>query len=184
MRRGFKAESTRLALEIRAEFNVAIEGQFDPYEFAGEYGISVINLGSLEGPARDHFYFSLGGTLSGALVKSGNGFAILDNDAHPTTRRRATVSHEISHYLLEHDFVSVLRPNKRGCGLDPEQEEEAKFLSGELLIPSEAAIRHAMKGRSDEQVARFHGVSAEFARWRMNVSGARRIAVRSRGKSA
>jgi len=184
MKRGFKANSTRLALEIRAEFHVAIEGQFDPYEFAVEYGIPVVELGTLEGPARDHFYHSTSGTLSGALIKNGNGFAILDNDAHPTTRRRATISHEISHYLLEHEFASVLSSNERGCGIEAEQEEEAKFLSGELLIPTEGAIRHALKGRGDEQVARFHGVSGELARWRMNVSGARLIAHRARGKSA
>jgi Zn-dependent peptidase ImmA (M78 family) len=163
MRRGFKAESTRLALEIRAEFHVSIEGRFDPYEFAAEYGIPVVELGTLVGPARDHFYHSMRGTLSGALIKSGSGFVILDNDAHPTTRRHATVSHEISHYLLEHEFVSVLSSNERGCGIGAEQEEEAKFLSGELLIPTEGAIRHALKGRGDEQVARFHGVSVDFA---------------------
>jgi hypothetical protein len=184
MRRGFKVESKRLALEIRAEFNVAVDGEFDPYEFAADYGIPVVELGTLEGPARDHFYNSMGGTLSGALVKCGNGLAILDNDAHPTTRRRATISHEISHYLLEHEFASVLRPNERGCGIDADQEEEAKFLSGELLIPTEAAVKHAMKSRSNEEVARYHGVSTRFALWRMNVSGARLIAVRARGKSA
>lgn len=138
----------------------------------------------LDGAARDHFYFSPDATLSGALIKSGNGFVILDNDGHPTTRRRATLSHEISHFLLEHEFASVLSPNERGCGIEVEQEDEAKFLSGELLIPTEGAIRHAFKDRSDEQVARFHGVSVELARWRMNVSGARIIASRSRGNSA
>lgn len=184
MRYGFKAYATRLALEIREEFNVTIEDPFDPYEFASEYGIPVVELGVLDGAARDHFYFSPDATLSGALIKSGNGFVILDNDGHPTTRRRATLSHEISHFLLEHEFASVLSPNERGCGIEVEQEDEAKFLSGELLIPTEGAIRHAFKDRSDEQVARFHGVSVELARWRMNVSGARLIASRSRGTSA
>ncbi len=147
MRRGFKAESTRLALEIRSEFHIGIEGRFDPYEFAAEYGIKVVELGTLEGPERDHFYYSMRGTLSGALIRSGNGFVILDNDAHSTTRRYATVSHEISHYLLEHEFASVLSSNERGCGIEAEQEEEAKFLSGKLLIPTEGAVRHAFEGK-------------------------------------
>jgi len=184
MRRGFKSYSTRLALEIRNEFNVSLDGQFDPYEFANEYGIPVVALGTLQGPGRDHFYHLRSGTLSGALIKNGNGFIILDNDAHSTTRRRATISHEISHFVFEHEFSSVLSLSDRECGLGAEQEEEAKCLAGELLIPTDGAIRHALKGRSDEQVARFHGVSVDFARWRMNMSGARKIARRARGRSA
>lgn len=184
MKRGMKSYSIRLALEIRNEFNLPVEGQFDPYEFAHEYGIPVVALGELKGPARDYFYDPKNGTLSGALVKNGNGFVILDNDSHPTTRRRATISHEISHFLFEHEFSRALESNVRGCGLGASQEEEANFLSGELLIPTDGAIRHALKGRSNEQVARFHGVSVELARWRMNASGARIIAQRWRDRSA
>ncbi len=73
----YKASAARLALEIRAEFDVASEDPFDPYEFASEYGIPVVGLGDLDGAARDHFYYSPDAALSGALIKSGNGFVIL-----------------------------------------------------------------------------------------------------------
>jgi hypothetical protein len=184
MKRGLKSYSIRLALEVRDEFNVTVDGDFNPYEFANDYGIPVISLGSLEGPARDHFYSRNNGTLSGALIRDGNGFVILDNDSHWPTRRRATMAHEISHFLLEHDFFRALESNDRGCGLAADQEEEANFLAGELLIPTDGAIKHALRGRSIEEVARFHGVSVEFARWRMNTSGARIIARRWRDKLA
>jgi Zn-dependent peptidase ImmA (M78 family) len=75
---------------------------------------------------------------------------------------------------------------KRGCAnpASKEMEDQAAELSGELLLPAAAARRAAAYGRSDDQVAVQFDVSSEFARWRMNVTGARRIASRAaRNKS-
>jgi len=184
MRRGFKAQATRLALEIRSEFSTVARAAFDPYAYFQEYGIDVITIGELEGPARDHFYLQLGGTLSGALIPTGTGFIVLDNDAHPMTRRRATAAHELAHHALEHEFTASISLSERKCGLGGDQESEADVLAGELLIPFESAKAHAFAGWTDEQVAEQYGVSIEFARWRMNASGARKIASRAQQRRA
>jgi hypothetical protein len=63
-------------------------------------------------------------------------------------------------------------------------EGQAAELSGELLVPGAAARRAAAHGRSDDQVADQFDVSTEFARWRMNVTGARRIATRAAARGA
>ena len=47
MRRGFKTEARKLALELRAELGVDAYGQFDPYALADEYGIPIFRLGNL-----------------------------------------------------------------------------------------------------------------------------------------
>ena len=41
MRRGFKTEAKKLALEIRAELGLEASARFDPYALALEYGIPV-----------------------------------------------------------------------------------------------------------------------------------------------
>jgi hypothetical protein len=56
---------------------------------------------------------------------------------------------------------------------------EAAELFGELLIPFDAARRLAYTGTPNEVVAEQFGVSTEFARWRMDATGARRIADRA-----
>lgn len=63
MRRGFKAEAKRLALELRQELGLNAHTPFDPYAFAEEYGIRVIRLSELRGPARDHFLKADGSAL-------------------------------------------------------------------------------------------------------------------------
>ncbi|MBX3067642.1 MAG: ImmA/IrrE family metallo-endopeptidase [Cryobacterium sp.] len=180
MRYGFKAFAKRLALEIRSEFQTCALGPFDPYAYFREYGLPVVTLGSLDGVARDHFYRQVGSQLSGALIPNGTGFVILDNDAHALTRRRATMAHEIAHHALDHDFEETLAVSERKCGIGGDQEQEADYLAGELLIPTENARKHAFDDWTDERVAREYEVSIKLARWRMNGSGARKIAERAR----
>lgn len=104
MRRGFKTEAKRLALELRAEIGLDAYSPFNPYAFADEYGIPVVRLSNLYGPARDHFLKADGSALSGALVPIGTGVAILENDAQPLTRKRTTMCHELAHVVLEYEF--------------------------------------------------------------------------------
>ncbi len=47
MRRGFKTEARKLALEIRSEVGLDTYGKFDPYALAGEYGIPIYRLSDL-----------------------------------------------------------------------------------------------------------------------------------------
>jgi len=181
MRRGFKAEAKRLALELRAELGLDADCPFDPYAFADEYGIRVVRLSELDGPGRDYFLKRDGSALSGALIPIVTGVAILENDAQPDVRRRTTMSHELAHVVLEHEF-GVSLADERKCGLGGAQEEEADWLSGELLIPYDGALRLARANATDADAAGAFQVSLAVARWRMNHSGARTVVERTRSK--
>jgi len=109
MQRGFKTEARKLALELRAELLLDAFGQFDPYALAVEYGILVFRLSDLgQDPAARaaaaHYGHDGSATFSAALVPAGSTRLILDNDAHDSKRRRNSVSHEMSHLVLEHEF--------------------------------------------------------------------------------
>jgi hypothetical protein len=182
VRRGFKTEAKALAVELRAEIGVDAHAPFDPYALAAEYGIRVVTLGELDHPAVAHFYRADGSPLSGALIPLDHGVVILDNDAQPAPRRRTTMCHELAHVVLEHAFGATLA-DERKCGLGGDQETEADWLAGEILVPYEGALRLARAGATDQHVAREFDVSLAVARWRMNGSGARVVARRIRSKS-
>lgn len=187
MQRGFKAEAKRLALELRAEVGLNATDQFDPYQMAALYGIQVHRLSELDcsEEARAHFMAANPSALSGALIPLGSRLAILDHDGHSIARRRATMSHEISHVVLEHHFSDSALLDSTGCRTsDSEQEAQATELSGELLVPFSAAVAMARRGYGDAKVASTMGVSLEFARWRMNASGARKIASREKKRTS
>lgn len=176
MRRGFKAEAARRALEIRAEFGLSPTDPFDPYTYFSEYGIPVVEISTLEVGVRRVLYSESRDKISGALLPLGNGFVVIDNGFHALTRRRSTAAHECAHHVLEHEFAASISASSRACGLGKAQEDEATLLSGELLIPSHAARSHAVSNWSDRDVAEAYGVSVPFATWRMNASGARKVA--------
>lgn len=184
MRHGFKTEAKRLALELRAEIGLDAHVPFDPFALAEEYGIRIIKLSELPCKEGHHFLRAQGSAFSGALIPIGTSLAILENDAQPITRRRTTMCHEIAHVVLEHDFAMSLAADERKCGLAGIQEQEADWLSGEILIPYDGALRLAWKDATDNEAARAFDVSLAVARWRMNQSGARTVSDRSRKKWA
>jgi Zn-dependent peptidase ImmA (M78 family) len=111
-------------------------------------------------------------------VPIGSGAVIIENDSHPTARRRSTMGHELADVFGEHKFGTSL-VNERGCRLaDQMQEDEAAEIGGELLIPFEAAKKLARRNATTEAVALQFGVSTDMARWRMDATGARIIAAR------
>ena len=182
MRRGFKTEANRLALVVRKEVSLDAFAMFDPYTLAQAYGIDVDALTelSLDDGAREYL-LRRSDKFSGALLPVDGRRRIVENDLHAPTRRRATVSHEMSHVILEHDHSASIRYD-RCTGLAADQEDEASWLAGELLVPYDAALRQAWADASDEDVARRYNVSPAEAAWRMNHSGARKVVARARAK--
>ena len=185
MRRGVKAGAARLALEIRSEFGLLPSDRFDPYDYFSMYGIPVMEISALEVSVRNLLNNESRDKVAGAFLPSGSGFVVVDNDFHPLTRRRSTAAHECAHHILEHEFAASISASSRACELGKAQEDEAEILSGELLIPSSAARTHAVSMWSDHDVAEAYGVSVQFAAWRMDASGARKVAqARQRRRSA
>ncbi|WP_031067572.1 ImmA/IrrE family metallo-endopeptidase [Streptomyces sp. NRRL WC-3742] len=179
-----------LALEERARIQVGLHQPIDLARLADEYGIPVYPLSELGDsgcPAETLEYFASerAGTWSAALVPVGTARFIVENSSHNPQRRRSNVAHEMAHLLLEHEFSSVVFTDGGCRSLDPivkTQEAQALALSGELLVPMKAAIEVAFRDWTDEQVATRFDVSIEFARMRMNASGARTIVSRARAK--
>lgn len=185
MKHGFKTAARKLALEVRAELGLTAFVRFDPYALADEYGIPVYELNDLDRDAcaresaRD-FDSSRTPGFSAALVPVGSGMFIIDNDNHAPVRRRNSVSHEMSHIILEHEFDKVLL-TADGCRcFDRDKEDEATWLAGELLVPYVAAEQAARVNMTDEEVAEEFDVSVQLAAMRMNYSGARKVVERKR----
>jgi Zn-dependent peptidase ImmA (M78 family) len=188
-----KAELARLAIEVRQQDLGLTEYQrLCPYQLAEEHGITVYSLADLAAAGCSAEAIELFASLkpevwSAALVPNGTGQFIVENVAHNRLRRRSNVAHEMAHLILEHEFDEILfAGDERGCK-DPVSkrvEAEATELSGELLLPAAAARRAAIRRLSDQDVADLFDISVDFARWRMNVSGARLIAQRSAQKRA
>lgn len=182
-----KLQLKKLALELRAELDLTPHERFDPYELAEHWGIDVIPLSEVmcSPEAIHHFSVDRPEVFSGALIPCSDGSTVIvENDAHVSERRVSTTSHEVAHVVLEHPFAATLTGGGKCRVMNKEHEGEATELSGELLLPAEAALRLAYNDVPDDEVARRYGISLKLASWRMNATGARKIARRAQAKRA
>lgn len=144
----------------------------DPYALAREHGIEVYTLTGLldfgvSQTCVDHFAGANSRTWSAALVAVGSARIIVENESHATVRRRASIAHELGHFLLEHTFQSVILGEDHKRQFDEAQEKQATFMAGELLVPLAAAQHAAFDAWDNARVARTYGVSEQFAQMQM-----------------
>jgi Zn-dependent peptidase ImmA (M78 family) len=158
----------------------------DLHRLAKEYGVRIFCLADLaDEQSRDAVaYFSQDGSQrwSAALIPIGPRRVIIENDTHAVVRRRSSIGHELSHHLLEHPFQEMLLTDDGCRRFDAKLEDQATYLSGQLLIPEQAARRAAFDEWTNNQVAERFQVSTQFAQMRMK--GARVFAKRALRKQA
>lgn len=163
-----------IAEEARTELGLRPLERLDPYALCELYGIAIYRLTDGAAKVVEHFTATRPSAWSAMLVPVGSTRIIIENDTHAPVRRRSNIAHELGHHLLEHAFDDVLFGDDHRRQFDERAEKEAKFISGQLLIPDLAAKRAAFDGLSNEQVALKFGVSEQFAQ--MQLAGPRKYA--------
>ncbi|WP_053202668.1 ImmA/IrrE family metallo-endopeptidase [Jiangella muralis] len=187
LRRGFKSEAEALAEEMRAELDLGNTKRLDPQILADHLEIPVWTLtdvsgrssGSEDGRSVKEAILELQSQSSDAFsamtVFRGPERVIVHNDRHDTGRQASNITHELAHGLLLHPASAAI--DDRGCrNWAGDVEDEASYLGGALLIPGKGARWIARVGMSVAEAASRFGCSADMVRWRLNVSGAQRIA--------
>ncbi len=111
--------------------------------------------------------------FSAVTVYRGTRKRILYNGRNSPAGRRSDVAHELSHVLLEHEPGPV-RGKEESRTWDPDQESEASWLGGVLLVRDHVALRVARLGMPVAEAATSYGVSVSLMEWRLNASGARK----------
>ncbi|OII18435.1 ImmA/IrrE family metallo-endopeptidase [Curtobacterium sp. MCBA15_013] len=157
------ADDERLALGLRPR------EPLNPYALCEAHGIRVYPLSSFDAApdAVLHYSTTRASAWSAALIPVGTARFIVENDSHAPVRRRSSIAHELGHHLLEHPFDDVLLGEDHQRQFDKKQEDEARFISGELLVPLKAAERAAFDGWDNARVARTYGVSEQFAQMQL-----------------
>lgn len=158
--------------EERTALGLRPTDPFDPYVLAEEHGIAVYTLENLRehGMGADtfgHFTVLDSSAWSAALVPLGSARVIVENQSHALVRRRSNIAHELGHHLLEHPFDNVILGEDHKRQFNEQQEKQATFMAGELLIPLAAASRMAYDGWDNARVATAYGVSEKFAQMQM-----------------
>lgn len=118
---------------------------------------------------QEYFRSSRPEEFSALTVFDGPRRLIVHNDAHTPGRQANSITHELSHALLMHEPRVALVAGCRDCDID--EEDEATWLAGVLLITDDAAMAMARGGYTLAQAAARYGVSESLVQWRLNMSG-------------
>jgi Zn-dependent peptidase ImmA (M78 family) len=123
---------------------------------------------------------------SAVTISNGVKHVVILNSAHSRARASSDLAHELSHIIIGHgpgrvditeDGTLVLNTYQK------EQEDEANWLSGCLLLPREALLWARRQGLASDDAAQLFGVSAQMLDYRYNVTGVRVQFRRNRGRS-
>jgi Zn-dependent peptidase ImmA (M78 family) len=174
MRRGFKTQAERLAAEIRERHGCSDDEPAPLDAVADDLGADIVAADQLIARARlEELERLQADAFSAATFRRPNGRrVVVYNPLHPEGRSRSNQAHELAHIALDHKVRTLERVGELSfLTCDVEQEEEADWLGGCLLLPRSLLVRAAYKGMGPVEIAEAYKTSEPMARFRLNASG-------------
>jgi Zn-dependent peptidase ImmA (M78 family) len=90
-------------------------------------------------------------------------------------RTQSDIAHEVAHLLLGHELKTVQSVGGlKFFTCDSEEEQEANWLAGCLLLPRPLLLSAAKRGASAAQIAAEFNVSEQMAAFRLRTTGVQR----------
>jgi Zn-dependent peptidase ImmA (M78 family) len=176
-RRGFKTSSEETSQKIRRKLGLASTAPVDPSAVARLLGIPILvahELEDLPGEVLQRLKGKHSDAWSALTVSDGKSHLIVLNDAHSETRTNSSLAHEIAHVILGHDPSMMFVMPQHDIALrthNKEQEDEANWLAGCILLPRDALLHMRRLALPDDQICISYGVSAAMLRFRLNATG-------------
>lgn len=176
MRRGFKTEAERTALEIRTKMRKGASDPVDAISLAKQVGAQVRSADELTALAKLEALEELQpGAFSACTFTLEARHVIVYNPLASPGRTQSDIAHEVAHILLGHTVKEV-----RTIGgitfftCDPDEEQEANWLAGCLLLPRPLLLAAARRRMDPSTIATTYQVSEQMAAYRLRATGVER----------
>jgi Zn-dependent peptidase ImmA (M78 family) len=173
MRRGFKAEAERVSEAIRKEIGVRRWDPLDAVELAKHVGAEVKSAEELTSLAKLQTLEELQpGAFSACTFTIGKRHVIVYNPLASDGRTQSDLAHEVAHIVLKHNMNSV--QTIAGISFftcDADEEQEANWLAGCLLLPRQLLYRAVKGGLDSSSIAATFKVSESMAAFRVRTTG-------------
>lgn len=176
-RRGFKTWCETVATQQRRALRVATSAPLDPLLVAKDLGVAVIyieHVPTIKPETLAHLTITNPDAWSAVTVCANDKHLIVLNSAHHKNRQSSSLMHELAHLIIGHKPARLdITPD----GLmilstyDKNNEDEANWLAGALLLPRDALLHARKRGLSDEEAAAHYGCSVKLFQFRINTTG-------------
>jgi Zn-dependent peptidase ImmA (M78 family) len=181
--RGFKAWCEKYSVETRKAIGLAPHSPLDTLKFAGHLGVRIWTPHDVPGLSDETLAVLLrndGKTpscWSAVTLVVQDKLVVILNSSHSPARQASDLTHELAHHIRGHEAREV-DVTEDGLMLlkdyDKQQEEEADWLSGCLLLPRDALLAIKRHRLDDSDAANEYGVSKKMLGYRMSMSGVNR----------
>lgn len=174
MRRGFKSEAERIADGFRERLGCAEDEAIPLDRLAEDLGARLVPADELVSrKLLEELNEIQDDAFSAATFRLASGKrVVVHNPLHSTGRTRSNQAHELAHIVLDHTLRTLEKIGSMTfLTCDVEQEEEANWLGGCLLLPRPLLLKAARAGTSPARLADEHDTSEAMARFRLNASG-------------
>lgn len=115
-----------------------------------------------------------GQSWSAFTLRIGTRHLVLYNSSQTAPRINSVIMHELSHIALGHELHSASLSDDGHLvpsNYNQDQEDEADWLGGTLLLPRPALLRIRREGLSDGQAMAKFQASEEMLKWRFRMTG-------------
>lgn len=177
LRRGFKAQSERRSAETRRQFGLSADAPLPARRVAADFDILIWSEREIAGLSDDDLIqltVTDPDSWSAFTMRVGEKHLIVVNSSQSDARQNSVIMHELSHILLGHELTSAsLTPDGHfvPTSYNQDQEDEADWLAGTLLLPRPALLKIRKLGLSDSEARNQFLVSGQMLKWRFRMTG-------------
>lgn len=177
LKRGFKSQCERRSSELRRQLG---RREYDPLrasDVAQYYDVTVWSPHDIAGIHTEDLQHLLNAghqEWSGFTLRINDRHLIVVNTSQSDRRQNSVLMHELAHIMLGHRLASgtVTDAGHFVPGTyDQDQEDEAAWLGGTLLLPRPALLWMRGRQMSDQEAATYFAVSPDLLRWRVRMTG-------------
>ncbi|MGO8731861.1 MAG: ImmA/IrrE family metallo-endopeptidase [Terracidiphilus sp.] len=175
-KRGFKTYCEQVTEAVRRQLGLSVWEPLGALVLAESLKARVVTPDQLPTLAPDarHRLVNEHAEVWSAITISATPPLVVYNPTHKAARRNSDLMHEMAHLLLEHVPSTVYIDPRTRVALrrhDRQQEEQATWLAGCLLLPRAALVRIRQLRISDADACARYVVSLDMLRFRMGTSG-------------
>ena len=177
MRRGFKSQCERRSTEARKGFNLPPDAPLCAQQYARDLGIVVwseAEIDSLPEHDRQQLTCTDSDSWSAFTMRIANNHLVVFNSTQSPPRINSVLMHEVAHITLGHQLTSAALTEEGyfvPTTYNQEEEEEADWLAGTLLLPRPALLKVRRKGFGDQEIRETYKVSQQMLTWRFRMTG-------------
>jgi Zn-dependent peptidase ImmA (M78 family) len=176
-RRGFKTACEQAALKLRRRLDLEPTSAITPIAIAQLMAIPILspeNLSDLSPDVSQRLQNVHSSVWSAITVSDGRRHLIVVNPTHTPGRFNSNLAHEIAHIMLGHEPSNMFMTAQPEIALrshNREQEDEANWLAGCILLPRGALLKARRLNHSEDEICAEYGVSLPMLRFRINATG-------------